>query len=417
MEDLIAAGDDPPTPDPDPDFDGVQLLTVHKAKGLEFPVVFVVNCVADKFPSRSRGDPLDLPDELVRDREVLPSGDSHLQEERRLFYVAMTRARDRLVLTSGRDYGRARARKVSRFVLEALDEPGVDTGAFRTSPLEAIERHAPATHGIAHNGPIVLPGILPAGAPILLSFRQVDDYEVCPLKYKYTHVLRVPLLRDHRVVYGSAVHAGAMEYNRRRARGQPVTLDHLYRAFEAAWVTEGFVSREHEDQRLAEGREVLQSFLAFQEATGTTPTMVESRFAFSVGPTRVRGRWDRVDIRRTGEGGAEVVIIDFKTSDVRAQKDADRRARDSLQLAIYALAYERQYGQAPGRLELHFLGPRQVLVGGVAPTRAKLDDAVASIERAASGIRAQNFTATPDYYRACRYCAFASICPYTAKED
>jgi RecB family exonuclease len=208
-----------------------------------------------------------------------------------------------------------------------------------------------------------------------------------------------------------------MEYNRRRARGQPVTLEHLYRAFEAAWVTEGFVSREHEDQRLAEGREVLQSFLAFQQATGTTPTMVESRFAFSVGPTRVRGRWDRVDIRRTGEGHGEVVIIDFKTSDVRAQKDADRRARDSLQLAIYALAYERQYGQLPSRLELHFLGARQVLVGGVAPTRSMLEEAEASIERAASGIRAQSFTATPDYYRACRYCAFASICPYTAKED
>jgi DNA helicase-2/ATP-dependent DNA helicase PcrA len=415
MEDLIAAGDDPPTPDPDPDFDGVPILTVHKAKGLEFPVVFVVNCVADRFPSRSRGDPLELPDELVRDREVLPSGDSHLQEERRLFYVAMTRARDRLVLTSGRDYGRIRARKVSRFVLEALDEPAVDRGTYRASPVEAIERHAPPAPGVGGDG---LPGIAPAGTPVVLSFRQVDDYEVCPLKYKFTHVLRVPLLRDHRVVYGTAVHAGAMEYNRRRARGQPVGLEDLYRAFEAAWVTEGFISREHEDQRLAEGREVLQTFLVYQRTSGTVPTMVESKFSFVVGQTRVRGRWDRVDLRRAGDGSAqEVVVIDFKTSEVRTQKDADRRARDSLQLAIYALAYQRQYGQVPDRLELHFLGPRQVLVGRVAPTPAMLDEAASAIERAAEGIRAQQFGATPDYYRACRYCAFASICPYTAKED
>jgi DNA helicase-2/ATP-dependent DNA helicase PcrA len=416
MEDLIAAGDDPPTPDPDSEFDGVQILTVHKAKGLEFPVVFVVNCVADKFPSRARWDSLELPDELIRDKEVLPTGDSHLQEERRLFYVAMTRAKERLVVTSGRDYGRARARKVSRFVAEALDEPAVDQGAYRVSPVEAIERHAPPT--VEAGGRGALPGLLPADAPILLSFRQVDDYEVCPLKYKYTHVLRVPLLRDHRVVYGSAVHAGAMEYNRRRARSQAVTLEDLYRAFEAAWVTEGFVSREHEDQRLAEGREVLQAFLTFQQASGTVPTMVESKFAFSVGQTRVRGRWDRVDIRRNVAGnGSEVTVIDFKTSDVRAQKDADRRARDSLQLAIYALAYERQYGQLPARLELHFLGPRQVLIGSVAPTQAMLDEAAEAIERAAVGIRQQHFVATPDYYRACRYCAFASICPYTARED
>lgn len=418
MEDLIAAGDDPPMPDPDPDFDGVQILTIHKAKGLEFPLVFIVNCVAEKFPSRTRRDPLELPDELVRDREVLPTGDSHLQEERRLFYVGMTRARDRLILTSGRDYGRVRARKVSRFVLEALDEPGVDASTYRASPIEAIERHAPPT-APGHPGVSgALPGLLPDDTPITLSFRQVDDYQVCPLKYKYTHVLRVPLLRDHRVVYGAAVHAGAMEYNRRRARGQPVGLDDLIRAFEAAWVTEGFVSREHEDQRLAEGREVLRTFLAFQLASGTTPTMVESRFAFQVENTRVRGRWDRVDLRQNGEGNAsEATIIDFKTSDVRTQKDADRRAKDSLQLWIYALAFQRQYGRMPMRLELHFLGPRQVLVGSVAPTPAMLEEAAEAIGAAAAGIRRQQFTATPDYYRACRYCAFASICPYTARED
>jgi DNA helicase-2/ATP-dependent DNA helicase PcrA len=413
MEDLIAAGDDPPTPDPDPDFDGVHLLTVHKAKGLEFPVVFLVNCVADRFPSRARAQPLELADELVRGKEVLPSGEGHLQEERRLFYVAMTRARDRLVLTSGRDYGRVRARKVSRFVVEALDEPVVDAGAFRASPAEAIARHAPP----AADPPAGLPGLAAGEAPLAVSFRQVDDYQTCPLKYKYAHVLRVPLLRDHRVVYGTAVHAGAMEYNRRRARGQPVALEDLYRAFETAWVTEGFISREHEDQRLAEGREVLASFLAFQQASGTTPTMVESRFAIQVGAARVRGRWDRVDLRRRPEGGDEVVIIDFKTSDVRAQKDADRRARESLQLAIYALAYERQYGRTPDRLELHFLGPQGVVVGAAAPGRARLDEAAAVVEAAAAGIRRQEFTATPDYYRACRYCAFASICPYTAKED
>ncbi|MGQ0570438.1 MAG: ATP-dependent helicase [Armatimonadota bacterium] len=416
MEDLIAAGDDPPTPDPDPDFDGVQILTVHKAKGLEYPVVFLVNCVADRFPRRARSESLELPDELIRDREVLPVGDSHLQEERRLFYVGMTRAKERLIFTSGRDYGRVRARKVSRFVLEALDRPGVDTEAFRASPFEVIARHAPRNETGEGNGQALLPGILPPETPIMLSFRQVDDYQVCPLKYKYTHVLRVPLMRDHRVAYGTAVHAGAMEYNRRRARGQPARLEDLMRAFERAWVTEGFISREHEDQRLAEGREVLQTFLAFQQASETTPTMVESRFAFQVGNTRVRGRWDRVDLR-SGGSGDEVVVIDFKTSDVRTQKDADRRAKESLQLTIYALAYERHYGRMPDRLELHFLGPRQVLVGSTAPIRAKLDEAAEGIEQAAAGIRLQHFTATPDFYRACRYCAFSSICPYTARED
>jgi len=168
---------------------------------------------------------------------------------------------------------------------------------------------------------------------------------------------------------------------------------------------------------------VLRRFFEYQQASGAVPTMVENRFAVQVGTTLVRGRWDRVDIRRdAGEGvaasgGEEIVIIDFKTSDVRAQKDADRRAKDSLQLGIYALAYVRHYGRTPHRLELHFLGPQQVLVGSTRPSDAMLSEASEAIERAAAGIRAQQFTATPDYYRACRYCAFASICPYTATED
>ncbi len=405
MDDLIAAGDDPAVAEAEVDQDAVNILTVHKAKGLEFPIVFLVNCVADRFPTRHRGEPIALPGPLIKD--ILPSGDFHLQEERRLFYVAMTRAQRELYLTSARDYGGVRARKVSRFVLEALDLPKADTTAFHASPVEAIHRHAPSA-----NGRQGLAGLIPPDQPIFLSYRQVDDYDLCPLKYKYTHILRVPLLRDHRVVYGSAIHEAIREYHRRKARRQLITLDDLVGSFERAWVNEGFISREHEDQRMAEGREVLARFFEYQETSGRVPTFVEAPFSFQVGLTRVKGRWDRVDLR-----GDEVVLIDFKTSDVRAQKDADRRARESLQLALYALAYREVYGALPTRLELHFLGPQQVLVGTAVPDAEALEKTAAIIERVAGGIRAGQFIATPDFYRACRYCAFASICPYTATGD
>jgi len=405
MDELITAGDDPAVAEAEFDQDAVNVLTVHKAKGLEFPVVFLVSCVADRFPTRNRGETIPLPDPLIKD--ILPGGDFHLQEERRLFYVGMTRAQRELYLTSARDYGGVRPRKVSRFVLEALDIPQVDVAAYTASPVEAIHRHAPPA-----DGQQALAGVLPPEAPLVVSFRQVDDYDTCPLKYKYTHILRVPLLRDHRVVYGSAIHEAIREYHRRKARRQLVTLEDLRLHFERAWINEGFISREHEDQRLGEGREVLARFFEFQEASGHTPTFVEAPFAFQVGATRVKGRWDRVDMR-----GDEVVLIDFKTSDVRTQKEADRRARESLQLAIYALAYRETYGVLPARLELHFLGPQRVIVGAAAPDGALLQETAEVVARVAAGIRRQRFTATPDFYRACRYCAFASICPYTATGD
>ena len=156
----------------------------------------------------------------------------------------------------------------------------------------------------------------------------------------------------------------------------------------------------------------MSHFFQYQESSGRVPTFVEAPFSFQVGLTRIKGRWDRVDLR-----GDEAVLIDFKTSDVRTQKDADRRARESFQLALYALAYREVYGTAPSRLELHFLGPQQVLVGATAPDDEMLEKTAAIVERVASGIRAGQFIATPDYYRACRYCALASICPYTATGD
>ncbi|MDA2917371.1 ATP-dependent helicase, partial [Nitrospinae bacterium AH_259_B05_G02_I21] len=90
LELLMEAGDDPATAEADPDADAVHVLTVHRAKGLEFPVVFIESLVEQRFPWRRRSEAIALPEPLIKD--ILPEGDFHIQEERRLFYVGMTRA-------------------------------------------------------------------------------------------------------------------------------------------------------------------------------------------------------------------------------------------------------------------------------------------------------------------------------------
>jgi DNA helicase-2/ATP-dependent DNA helicase PcrA len=396
---LMEAGDDPAVAEADPDVDAVRVLTVHKAKGLEFPVVFVVSLVEQKFPSRNRKDPIELPDELVKDQ--IPTGDIHLQEERRLFYVGMTRAMQELYLSSARDYGTERERKVSRFVLEALDLSAKAVQVSKTSPLEAIERHAPPPHQSDQALPPVPPQEI-----IPLSYYQIDDYLTCPLKYKYRHVLKIPIYQHHAVVYGSALHQAVAEYYRRRKAGHPMTVEDLIKVFESEWKSEGFLSREHEEQRLAAGRATLERFYELEEKHKEMPTHIEKDFSFMLENNRVLGRWDRIDVVEE-----HVKIIDYKSSEVRDQKEANKKTKESLQLAIYAMAYSERFGRLPDEVALRFL--ESDMAGSAVFTEKDLEKIRDKILEAGEGIRARDYTARPTYL-ACQYCAYREICPKTA---
>jgi ATP-dependent DNA helicase UvrD/PcrA len=428
LQTLVEAGDDPPTADLDPDVDAVSVLTVHKAKGLEFPVVFLPGLVADRFPMRSRADTLGLPLALVK--ETLPEGDFQLQEERRLFYVAMTRARDELILSHAADYGGARARRVSPFVLEALDLPiAASTRGSGAHVVRPVER-------LAAFGQPAAPAVAAADdsdEPLTLSFYAIDDYLTCPLKFKYGHVLRVPVAPHHALIYGSALHKAVQEFHRLEARGQVMTEEQLFEAFSRAWSNEGFLSRDHEEARLESGRAALRRFREQQLAPGAVvPTYVERDFSFSLDGNRVRGRWDRVDVEPlAGEptiesaeaaspqadvvtptlslmGRERVTITDYKSSDVRDPVRARQRARDSLQLQIYAMGYEALTGRLPDAVQLHFLDSG--LVGRAEVDRRRLEKARGRIAQAAAGMRARDYAPRPEFL-SCSYCPFREICP------
>ena len=433
---LIDAGDDPATADLDPDADAVTVTTLHKAKGLEWPVVFLVGLVDGRFPARGRREQLAVPDALLRG--VFPSGDAHVQEERRLFYVGMTRARDVLVLTHALDYGGKRTRRVSPFVLEALDLPAGTAPATRVS--SPVERLA-ALEATPAQRPAAASGVDP-GEPLVLSFYQVDAYLTCPLKYRYVHVMRVPIAPHHALVYGAALHLAVSEFHRRHARGEVMTEEALVAAFEAAWSNEGFVSREHEEARLEAGRAALRRFRAEQLAPGAlVPAYVEREFAFTLDGDRVRGRMDRIDIVPLADRGAptghadagvagaaadvigaaadvvepvlpllpeRVVITDYKSSDVRDPVRARERAKESLQLTIYAMAWQAQTGRLPDAVALQFL--ESGVTGTADVDAARIESGVAAIRAAAAGIRARAFEPSPSYM-ACSWCAFRDVCP------
>src|SRR5207247_10106126 len=144
--------------------------------------------------------------------------------------------------------GGARERKVSQFVLEALDLPRDAARPFKGSAVEEIERFAPP----AAQDEAALPPI-PADEEITISHKQVDDYQTCPLKYRYVHQLLVPILRHHSLVYGSTIHEVVEFYLKRRVEGNYTSLDDLLAEYATQWFNTGFLHRADKGAREAAG--------------------------------------------------------------------------------------------------------------------------------------------------------------------
>jgi len=396
LELLLDAGDDISKFDIDPDIDAVNVLTVHSAKGLEWPIVFVVNCVADRFPSRRQREQLSIPEALIK--EKIPEGDFHIQEERRLFYVALTRAKQQLFLTSADDYGGKRTKKLSHFILEMFDNPLLSTHKSKLTALEKIDLFKKAESRVK---PFKKQAEISGTDLIKLSRQQIDDYYSCPKKYYFAHVIKIPLLENHFLMYGTAIHAALDHYFNRKLRKETPTLESLLEDFKVAFKNIGFITREHEESRYKNGLNTLIKFYDDDQKFGFIPSGVEVPFEFLENNVKINGRYDLI---YSHNGISE--ICDFKTSDVREQKDADRRIKESTQMMIYALSWMEKHKTIP-KTTLYFI--ESGLKGERVFSKDELINTKQMIFNVANGIKKQNFMPIPDRFT-CNYCPYRDIC-------
>jgi DNA helicase-2/ATP-dependent DNA helicase PcrA len=406
LDALVEEGDDPPAAEAELDADAVAISTVHSAKGLEWPVVFLVGLEDLHFPSRRMSGGFEMPVSLGPE-----AGDekaAHLSEERRLFYVALTRAKDELRLSWSKDHGGKKLWKRSPFLQEALNLGKEEPSELRLSQAEKLSRHAPAIdHPLLRPLSLVGPG---AEGGLRLSYYPIDDYLTCPLKYKIAHGLKLKPPANFSISYGSVMHKAIQEHNKAVMEGRLFSLDDLKRVYTEGWRSEGYHSREHEEERYSNGLKRLEVFYEAElaDGLGRRPVGVETRFEFKLGALdTLVGQMDRVD--RDSQG--KVIICDYKTSNVHDLKKAKAEIKKSLQLAIYALAWRAMHGALPALLELYFLesGIRESLE----PDAAYITEKESEIRLAFDGIRQGNFKATPDF-QVCKFCAYNRICPESA---
>ncbi|MEK7184415.1 MAG: ATP-dependent DNA helicase [Patescibacteria group bacterium] len=369
----------PPRVNLGPDADAVQILTVHAAKGLEFDTVFLPFMTSDRFPARAKHDPLELPAELIA--ETLPTGDEHLQEERRLAYVACTRAKTRLLISGASLAGAGkRLKKPSPFVLEALELTSLPDPVERVQPAARVNRFAPvAPRPTTLSFPIY-------NDQLSLTPAMIDTYLRDPYDFFWKYVLKAPMLPSSHLSYGNAIHAAIEAYYRKRLSDQPATIEDILRRFSEAWSNEGYVSLIEANRRHAAGEETLRRFLRRADAE-SLPSMVEETFTLNLPGVRIRGRMDAI-FKNSGE------IRDFKTSHVTDQKDANKKVRENLPIRIYALAYQNRFKELPKSLTLDFVEAN--LRASIEPDATMLESITTTIAEVADNIRANRFPANPD---------------------
>lgn len=380
LEELLATVT-PPSTNQGPEQEAVSIMTSHASKGLEFDTVFLPGMTADKFPARPHHDPLPLPSALIA--ESLPSGNEHLEEERRLAYVAMTRARTFLVLSAAQTSGQAkRQKKISPFVMEALELNTLPQAQEIVGPADRIASFATQT-------PAPITAQFPVHDGVIsLTPAMIESYTNDPYDFYWKYVLKAPQAPSAHLNYGNAIHAAIEAFNKARIRGELLSIDAVLQRYAEAWAGQGFASKEEENRRFEAGQETLRRFVV-RASTEPAPTAVEDSFSFALpNNIRIRGRIDALYDANIGE------IRDYKTSQVKDQKDADAKARKNLPIRIYALAYFLRTGKPPKKVTLDFV--EADLTASIVPDDVMIESIRGVIAEAAEGIKAGLFPPNPN---------------------
>lgn len=402
----IEIGESPKTDDQlMEDFDAVNIMTAHSSKGLEFPVVFLTNLVSERFPTKNRGDRLPIPDQLIK--ELLPenidSTTEHLSEERRLFYVGVTRAKERLYLTAAKFYGDAkRAKKISLFVEELWGEKldlqkDKDIKLAYSSPSFSVQISS-------YNDSLDISG-LGLNDIEKISYSHVNAYETCPKQYKYKYILALPTPPNATLAFGRSIHSTLYDTYQLIAQGQKPNIDEILETYARRWVKEGYDSKKHEDLRYKYGSSVIESFYksTISQEKNIKPLLLEKWFKYKLDDIIISGSIDRIDQVGTDKNGNAIVeLIDYKTGKVKDEKDV----REDLQLAIYALVAEDLLGFKVSKASLLFV--EHGVKSDVEISEELKNAAKEKIREVVKKIRMGEFGATPGFL--CRYCDYNRIC-------
>ena len=441
--------------------DAVQVSTIHQSKGKEFPIVFVSDVSQGKLPLRYQAKKFYVPNDLAKG---LQKGEDEkslsLQEERRLLYVAMTRAQNQLYIVFPTKYAQnVRQSKPSVF-LEEIDfekNPLVNLIDFSGTTQETLlqdqdrlsiiqqDLQAKTTkfvnqmqlesaiarivdlakvehfkeHGsldtfdtgelfTVESNKDVESLLVGEKIPLInkdtlrLSATKFDTYIKCPLQFKFAHVLEVPTPQTTYFNLGLAVHAVAENLTKMEKDGITPTEDIALELLDKNWDSNAYRSKKKEQEDLATAKEIIQTYLKWISENPNKAIDVEKRFKIEINGVPVTGSIDRVE--KTPDG--EYEVIDFKTGGVYETKNT---IKENTQMNVYALAVGSLYGKLPEKTSLFYLREGKILENPIKTDN--LEQVKSNLENITKSILNEEFEAKPEK-GACYNCGFRSICDH-----
>lgn len=338
--------------------DAVRIMTVHQAKGMQWPVVFVPALLKNRFPARKAGGRSVwhlLPKNGIKGQARF---EGTIEDERRLFYVAMTRSQRFLHLTWAPIPGNQQAQRRSQFWEDVLVS-------------KYVKRRAADYTGRAHLPPQPRTGV----ANVVFSFSDLKYFFECPYQFKLRVLYGFNAPIHEALGYGKSLHDALAEVHKRAIEKEVINED------DAARLVETHLHAPYAYPKLKETLEasaerVIRDYLRANRALFDKIEFSEKQIEISLGDgVTVNGRIDLV--RRIDTN--ETTIVDLKSS-YRAQAEDVTEA----QLHIYALGYQDLTGRRPDYVEIYELDvgkrkPRSVDDDFIADVKSKVRDAAQAL--------------------------------------
>lgn len=354
----------------------VQVMTIHQAKGLEFPVVFMPSLTGRGFRRSMMWNTTKwfIDDELINKDEYLNDELS----QRRLFYVALTRAKKFLSMTSYRTESQFLDEISTNFV--TTDQRPDPTKRRKSTDFEP-----------------------PSDFKFPTNFSELSDYFNCPRDYKLRYVYGFNPVLKPLIGYGRSIHHLLNVIHKESQRGRKVNLQEVQSLTERLFYLR-FAPPDLLSDNKKRAFRVLKTYLENYATDLSLSLETEKPFEFIFEDSLISGTIDL--IRREIKGVEEIIIVDFKTE---KDRDSTMYARDKEQVILYSIAHERSFGILPKIACVHYLDEEGGERKEVGINNEEKDSIAKKVSATIHKIKKMEFPCTPEK-ELCESCDFKLLC-------